>query len=48
MVLNLPVYDDQGRPQTDDIGTVITERAGFLGTTGTPEGRAAMPPPCRA
>jgi membrane-associated protease RseP (regulator of RpoE activity) len=37
LVLDLPVYDDQGRPTTDDSGKVVTERAGFLGTSGTPE-----------
>ncbi|TQJ50066.1 site-2 protease family protein [Phycicoccus sp. SLBN-51] len=37
LVLDLPVYDSQGRPQTDDSGKVVTERAGFLGTSGTPE-----------
>ena len=31
MVLDLPVYDDQGRPQTDEAGKVVTEQAGFLG-----------------
>ena len=37
LVLDLPVYDEQGRPTTDASGKVITERAGFLGTSGTPE-----------
>jgi membrane-associated protease RseP (regulator of RpoE activity) len=37
LVLDLPVYDDRGRPTTNDSGEVITERAGFLGTSGTPE-----------
>jgi membrane-associated protease RseP (regulator of RpoE activity) len=37
LVLDLPVYDDQGRPVTDSAGKVVTERAGFLGTSGTPE-----------
>jgi membrane-associated protease RseP (regulator of RpoE activity) len=37
IVLDLPVYDDQGRPTTDEAGEVVTERAGFLGTSGTPE-----------
>ncbi|MDF2143944.1 RIP metalloprotease [Knoellia sp. p5-6-4] len=37
LVLDLPVYDEQGRPETDASGEVITERAGFLGTSGTPE-----------
>ena len=37
LVLDLPVYDDQGQPITDDAGKVETERAGFLGTSATPE-----------
>jgi membrane-associated protease RseP (regulator of RpoE activity) len=37
LVLDLPVYDDQGQPITNDAGKVVTERAGFLGTSGTPE-----------
>ena len=37
LVLDLPVYDDQGQPTTNDAGKVVTERAGFLGTSGTPE-----------
>jgi membrane-associated protease RseP (regulator of RpoE activity) len=36
LVLDLPIYDERGRPQTDESGEVVTERAGFLGTTGTP------------
>jgi membrane-associated protease RseP (regulator of RpoE activity) len=35
LVLDLPVYDDHGVPQESSSGAVVTERAGFLGTTGT-------------
>ena len=41
LVLDLPVYDDQGRPTTDASGEVITERAGFLGDRGTARDRPA-------
>lgn len=36
LVLDLPVYDDQGVPRKDGSGQVVTEPAGFLGTSGTP------------
>ncbi len=35
MVLDLPVYGSDGRPKTNAAGNVVTERAGFLGATGT-------------
>ncbi len=35
MVLELPVYDANGRPKTGPDGKVVTERGGFLGTSGT-------------
>lgn len=37
IVLDLPVQDDQGRIETDATGAPVTERAGFLGATGTRE-----------
>lgn len=37
IVLDMPVYDDNGAPQTDASGTVRTERAGFLGASPTQE-----------
>ena len=36
MVMDLPVYDDHGLPETDDQGNVVTQKAGFLGMSGTP------------
>lgn len=36
LALDLPVYDDMGQPQRDSAGNIVSERAGFLGTTGTP------------
>ncbi|MGE9808702.1 M50 family metallopeptidase [Janibacter sp. G1551] len=35
IVLDLPVYDDSGRVVEDADGNAVTEKAGFLGTTGT-------------
>lgn len=37
IVLDMPVYDDNGRAETDATGQVRTERAGFLGATGSQE-----------
>ncbi|NYF97154.1 M50 family metallopeptidase [Janibacter cremeus] len=37
IVLDLPVYDDNGNLQHDGSGAVITERAGFLGASGSRE-----------
>jgi membrane-associated protease RseP (regulator of RpoE activity) len=35
MAVDLPVYDKYGQEQRDKNGTVLTERAGFLGAAGT-------------
>ena len=37
IVLDLPVYDDNGNLQHDASGEVVTERAGFLGASGSRE-----------
>lgn len=37
IVLDLPVYDEHGQLQHDDNGEVVTERAGFLGASGSRE-----------
>ncbi|MEI2779240.1 MAG: site-2 protease family protein [Tetrasphaera sp.] len=36
LAINLPVFDKDGEPTTDDDGNPVTERAGFLGAAGTP------------
>ena len=37
IVLDLPVYGDKGQLQYDDSGALITEKAGFLGASGSRE-----------
>src|SRR5690606_12145558 len=37
IVLDLPVYDEHGQLQHDENGEVVTERAGFLGASGSRE-----------